>query len=245
MSKIRVTIYNENVHETRDEPVKKIYPDGMHKTIAKMIGDKYDYKFATLDMPEHGLTTDVLANTDVLLWWGHAAHAKVEDAVVDRVQQRVLDGMGLICLHAAHYSKIFKRMMGTGCGLRWREAKEKERLWVVEPHHPIAKGLPQYFELQEEEMYGERFDIPEPDKVIFISWFEGGEVFRSGVTYTRGQGKMFYFRPGHETHPTYHDATICKVIDNAIAWAKYEGADDVMKAAPNAKVPLEPIKPKQ
>ncbi|MEK6797014.1 MAG: ThuA domain-containing protein [Spirochaetota bacterium] len=244
MSKIRVTIWNEFVHENRDEPVKKIYPDGMHKTIAKMIGDKYDYTFATLDMPEHGLTADVLANTDVLTWWGHAAHAKVEDAIVDRVQQRVLEGMGLICLHAAHYSKIFKRMMGTGCGLRWREAKEKERLWVVEPHHPIAKGLPQHFELQEEEMYGERFDIPDPDKVVFISWFEGGEVFRSGVTYTRGQGKIFYFRPGHETHPTYFNKTVIQVIDNAIAWAKYEGATDVMKAAPHVPVSLEPIKPK-
>ncbi|MBI4978101.1 MAG: ThuA domain-containing protein [Spirochaetes bacterium] len=242
MSKTTVTIWNEFIHEQKDEKVKKVYPDGIHRKIAQMLGDKYNYQFATQDMPEHGLTQDVLAKTDVLIWWAHVGHAKVEDAIVDRVQQRVLEGMGLILLHSAHYSKIFKRLMGTGCGLRWREANEKERLWTVEPFHPIAKGIPQYFELPNEEMYGERFDIPDPDKVVFISWFEGGEVFRSGVTYTRGMGKVFYFRPGHETHPTFHNPTVIKVIENAIDWAKYEGATDVMKAAPNIKVPLETIR---
>lgn len=242
MSKIRVTIWNEFIHEQKDEKVKKLYPEGMHRKIASMLGDKYEYRFATQDMPEHGLTQDVLDQTDVLIWWAHVGHAKVEDAIVDRVQARVLEGMGLILLHSAHYAKIFKRMMGTSCSLRWREANEKERLWTVEPHHPIARGLPQYFELPHEEMYGERFDIPDPDKVVFISWFEGGEVFRSGCTWTRGHGKIFYFRPGHETHPTYYDKNVIQVIDNAIAWARYEGSTDLMKAAPNIKVPLETIR---
>jgi len=193
-------------------------------------------------MPEHGLTRDVLANTDVLIWWGHIAHAEVRDEIVDRVQERVLGGMGLICLHAAHHSKIFRRLMGTSANLRWRDVGERERLWVIEPHHPITRGLPPCFELDREEMYGERFDIPDPDKILFLSWFEGGEVFRSGVTYTRGLGKIFYFRPGHETYPTYHDPRIGRIIGNAVEWAAFDGTADVMTGAPHVQVPPSPIR---
>jgi trehalose utilization protein len=178
-----------------------------------------DVRTATLDEPEHGLSEERLAGTDVLVWWGHKAHAAVDDAVVERVQRRVLEGMGLIVLHSGHFSKIFRRMLGTNCSLKWREADEKERLWVIEPSHPIAAGLPPYFELANEEMYGERFDIPTPDETVFISWFEGGEVFRSGLCWQRGHGRLFYFRPGHEAYPTFHDANIQRVIANAVQWA--------------------------
>jgi trehalose utilization protein len=201
---------------------------------------------AALDLPEHGLTQAVLDSTDVLLWWGHMAHDKVQDEVVDRVQKRVLEGMGLIVLHSGHFSKIFRKLMGTSCGLTWREAAERERLWVVNPSHPIAQGLGAYIQLENEEMYGECFDIPDPDELVFISWFEGGEVFRSGATWHRGKGKVFYFRPGHESYPTYYNKDVLKVIGNAVRWAKFAGNTKVQGIiqCPNVKDPLEKLSPK-
>jgi trehalose utilization protein len=220
-SKIRVTVWNEFVHEQKNEAVKKVYPQGMHTVIAAALArnDDLQVRTATMDQPEHGLTEDVVNTTDVLTWWGHVAHAKVSDAVVDRVHKRVLEGMGLIVLHSGHFSKIFRRLMGTNCSLKWREAAERERLWNIEPGHPITAGLGDYFELPHVEMYGERFDIPTPDKLIFISWFEGGEVFRSGCCWERGHGRIFYFRPGHETFPIYYDTNVQKVLTNAVRWA--------------------------
>jgi len=218
---IRVTVWNEFKHEQNpDHPAAKLYPEGMHAPIAKHLrSQNMEVRTATLDEPEHGLTEEVLKATDVLTWWGHMAHHLVADEVVDRVHNRVLDGMGLVVLHSGHFSKIFKRLMGTTCNLKWREAGEKERLWVVDPAHPIAAGLPEYFELPQTEMYGERFDIPQPDEQVLISWFAGGEVFRSGCCWHRGRGKVFYFRPGHESYPIYYDANVLKVIANAVRWA--------------------------
>ncbi|OES46694.1 ThuA domain-containing protein [Domibacillus iocasae] len=217
---MNITVWNEFRHEKKNETVKEIYPNGIHEVIADFLQEEgRTVKTATLDEAEHGLTDDVLNNTDVLLWWGHVAHEEVDDEIVKKVQQRVLDGMGLIVLHSGHFSKIFKTLMGTSCDLKWREAGEKERLWVIDPAHPIAEGIGEYFELEHEEMYGEHFDIPAPDELVFMSWFEGGEVFRSGVTYKRGNGKIFYFRPGHETHPTYYNENVQKVIQNAVKWA--------------------------
>ncbi|RKS78255.1 trehalose utilization protein [Haloarcula quadrata] len=216
----RVTVWNENVHEQEHEAVADLYPDGIHGTIATALAERgFDTETATLQEPEHGLTEDVLAETDVLTWWGHAAHDEVADEVVARVKERVLDGMGLIVLHSGHYSKIFRELMGTTCSLKWREAAETERLWVVEPGHPIADGIDEYIELPETEMYGERFDIPAPDTLVFNSWFEGGEVFRSGCCYRRGAGRIFYFRPGHETYPVYHNDAVQQVLANACEWA--------------------------
>jgi trehalose utilization protein len=223
MGKIRVTVWNEFRHEKdAKHPASTIYPDGMHEAIAAHLRKLPDMEVrtATLDEPEHGLTEKVLAETDVLIWWAHMAHGEVKDEIVDRVHARVLGGMGLIPLHSGHFSKIFKKLMGTTCNLIWREADEKERLWVVDPAHQIAEGVGEYFELPQEEMYGERFDIPQPDELVFISWFQGGEVFRSGCCWHRGKGKIFYFRPGHESYPTYKDANVLKVIENAVRWAK-------------------------
>jgi trehalose utilization protein len=218
----RITVWGENRHERSDPKLAKIYPDGMHGAIAaglKAHGFEC-VRTATLDEPEHGLSEAVLAETDVLTWWGHMAHDEVREDIVARVHARVLDGMGLIVLHSGHYSRLFKKLMGTTCELKWREAGEKERIWVVEPGHPIADGLDQYIEIDHEEMYGERFDIPAPDTVVFLSWFPGGEVFRSGCCFTRGRGKIFYFRPGHESFPTYYHAGVRRVIANAARWAK-------------------------
>lgn len=215
---MNITVWNEFRHEKESELVQKYYPEGIHEVIAKFLDG--NVTTATLDMPEHGLTDDVLNNTDVLIWWGHKAHEEVQDEIVEKVYKRVLEGMGFIALHSAHFSKVFKKLMGTGCDLKWREAGEKERIWIVNPAHPIAESLPEYFELEQEEMYGEHFDIPVPDELLFISWFQGGEVFRSGATFTRGNGKIFYFRPGHETYPTYHNEYVQQVIKNAVKWVK-------------------------
>lgn len=217
---IRVTVWNEGLHEKQEPAIAKIYPQGIHGAIAAGL-QPYGFalRTATIEEPEHGLTDEVLAATDVLTWWGHKAHKQVSDAVVNRVQRRVWDGMGLIVLHSGHESKIFRRLMGTSCALKWRESTDKERLWVVAPDHPIAEGIGQYIELENDEMYGEFFDIPQPDALVFVSWFTGGEVFRSGCCFARGRGKIFYFRPGHETYPTYHNPHIIRVIANAVKWA--------------------------
>ena len=216
----RVTVWNEGRHEKLDAAIGKIYPEGIHGAIATGLRAKgLTVRTATLEEPEHGLTEDVLNQTDVLLWWGHMAHNEVNDAVVERVHQRVLAGMGLIVLHSGHKSKIFMKLMGTSCDLLWREIGEKERLWVVNPGHPIVGGMKDCFVIPHEEMYGEHFDIPAPDETVFISWFQGGEVFRSGCCFYRGNGKVFYFRPGHETYPTYYQPEVMQVIYNGVLWA--------------------------
>lgn len=220
----RVTVWNEFRHEKSHEAVAKIYPDGIHGAIAAHLREKgLNVKTATLDEPEHGLTEEVLNNTDVLTWWGHMAHREVSDDIVERVKERVLDGrLGLVVLHSGHFSKIFKSLMGTTCNLKWREIGEKERIWVIDKTHPIAKGLPDYFELEHEEMYGEHFGIPTPDELVFIGWFQGGEVFRSGCCFHRGNGRIFYFQPGHETYANFYNPNIRQVIYNAVLWAKPE-----------------------
>jgi len=223
---LRVTIWNEGVHEKINPKVSAIYPEGLGRQIAKYmetVPGIASVRVAELDHPEHGLTDEVLESTDVMTWWGHKAHDQVDDAIVAKVQERVVQhGMGLVVLHSGHHSKIFKKLMGTSCDLKWREYNdrgEKERLWVVDPAHPIVDGVPEKIELELAEMYGEHFDIPQPDQQVFISWFQGGEVFRSGCCWHRGLGKIFYFRPGHETLPIYHDPNILRVIANGIKWA--------------------------
>ena len=232
MKPIRVTVWNEGVHEKNNPAVRAVYPDGIGRHIAGHLKQQdgiASVRVSELDDEEQGLGDEILETTDVMLWWGHLAHDKVENARVQKVQQRVLNGMGLIVLHSAHFSKIFGRLMGTSCGIKWREIGERERLWVVDPAHPIADGLPEHFELEHTEMYGEHFDIPQPDQQVFISWFQGGEVFRSGCCWHRGRGKIFYFRPGHETFPIYHDENVLKVLVNAVRWAAPAGVTDIVR----------------
>ena len=239
---INVTVWGEFRHEKKNPKVAAIYPQGMHETIAGFLSTAPDFQVrtATLDEPEHGLTEAVLENTEVLIWWGHMAHHEVTDDVVARVQRRVLEGMGLVVLHSGHYSKIFRALMGTTCSLKWREATDKERIWNICPYHPITQGLGEYFEIPAEEMYGEPFGIPTPDELIFISWFSGGEVFRSGATWQRGHGRVFYFRPGHETYPTYHLPQVQLVITNSVRWAR--PSVRISDACPTTP-PLEPLPP--
>lgn len=239
-SPARVLVWGEFRHEKKNPKVAAIYPDGMHETIASFLREEPDFSVETafLDQASHGLTVDRLDQTDVLVWWGHMAHGEVSDEVVLEVKRRVLEGMGLIVLHSGHYSKVFKALMGTTCSLKWRESTDKERVWNIAQHHPITRGLGEYFEIPQEEMYGEPFGIPEPDELIFISWFTGGEVFRSGATWRRGNGKVFYFRPGHETYPTYHQPEVRRVIANAVRWVRAEVC--IPDVCPNSP-PLEPL----
>lgn len=228
MGQLNVTVWNEFRHEKSHAAVAEVYPNGIHNVIRDALKQHgVSVQTATLDEPEHGLTEEVLSKTDVLIWWGHMAHHEVQDEIVDRVHNRVIEGMGLIVLHSGHFSKIFKKLMGSTCDLKWREAAERERIWVVEPGHPIASGLGEYFEIPHTEMYGERFDIPDPDTLVFISWFEGGNVFRSGCCYYRGAGKVFYFRPGHETFPIFYQKEIQQVLINAVKWAAPVGGPTV------------------
>ena len=217
---IRVLIYNEFVHEKKDEAVRAIYPEGIHMALKEHLeDDELQVNTVTLEELPDGLTDEVLENTDVLVWWGHMAHQMVPDEVAVRVQQAVLRGMGMVVLHSGHHSKPFKLLMGTSCNLTWRENGDYELVWVVNPAHPIAQGIGRFIKLDHEETYGEPFCVPEPDELVFIGGYEGGEVFRSGCCYRKENGKVFYFQPGHETVPTYHHPEIIKVIKNAIKWA--------------------------
>ena len=230
---IRVTVWGENFHEHSDrdrEGMAERYPDGMHGTIAggiaALLGDAVQVRTATQDQPENGLTAEVLDNTDVLTWWGHATHGSVDDAVVDRVHSRVLGGMGLLALHSAHFSKIFIKLMGTTCSLAWRNSGDTELVWNVSPSHPITQGVPQPIRIESHEMYGEYFDIPAPEELVFLSTFSGGEVFRSGCCWRRGKGKVFYFSPGDQEYPVYNQPDIQRVLANAVVWARPEEVAD-------------------
>lgn len=216
---MKVLVWNENVHEKEVPRVTEIYPGGLHGYIASFLkSDDVEVSTATLDDEECGLTDDVLKETDVLIWWGHAAHHLVPDEIVERVHRYILSGMGLIVLHSGHHSKIFKKITGTTCNLKWRDGT-RERIWTIKPNHPIAEGVDETFALDIEEMYGEPFDIPEPMETIFMGWFNGGEVFRSGCTWVRGNGKIFYFQPGHETNMSFHNENVQKILKNAVKWA--------------------------
>lgn len=243
MKKINVTVWNEYCHEKLDKNVAEIYPKGIHGAICEKLSafEQFNIRYATLDMENHGLSDEVLESTDVLIWWGHMKHQDVSDEIALKIKERVLNGMGFIGLHSAHASKPFKLLMGTSCRVKWRENDEKERVWVIDPAHPIAKDIPEYIEFAQEETYGEFFDIPVPDELVFVSWFAGGEIFRSGCCYRRGLGKIFYFRPGHEAYPTYYRDDVTKIIANAIEWACPKG---ITKPTMGHVEPLENVKDK-
>lgn len=216
---MKVVVWNENLHEKTKPIVTQNYPGGIHGYLKSVLEcDDVEVTTATLDDPECGLTDEVLDETDVLVWWGHVRHHLVPDEVVERVHKHVLSGMGLIVLHSGHYSKIFKKLMGTTCSLKWRDGA-RERIWTIKPNHPIAAGVDETFVLDPEEMYGEMFDIPTPEEIIFLGWFKSGELFRSGCTWTRGHGKIFYFQPGHETNTAFRNENVQKILKNAIRWA--------------------------
>lgn len=240
---INLTIWNEYRQDKNVESIRKVYPDGIHTALKNgLASPDLNIRTTVLDDPQQGLSDEILDSTDVLIWWAHAAHHELTDENVRRVVEKVHSGMGLIVLHSGHYSKIFQAVCGSSCSLKWRESGEKERLWCIQPFHPIARGVPETFVVPQTEMYGERFDIPEDARIIYMSWYEGGEVFRSGVTMERGYGKIFYFSPGHESFPIYYQPEILQIISNAIRWAAPQ-CRGVINAP---KVPnLEPIRSKE
>ena len=236
---IRVFVWNEFHSEKKYEAVREIYPNGIHGAIADFlkVDEKLEVLTGTLHDPAQGLPDDVLNRIDVLIWWGHSCHHEVDDDLVARIQKRVHEGMGFIALHSAHMSKPFLSLMGTSGTLQWRH-DDRERVWNIMPQHPIAKGIPESFEIEAEEMYGEYFDIPVPEELIFLGWFSGGEVFRAGCTWNRGWGKVFYFQPGHEEYPVYHQSEIQTIIKNAVHWAAPTAWNDRI-GAPHSKVSAE------
>ncbi len=218
--KIRVLVWNEYRHEKTDPQVTEVYPEGIHACIRDFLGKEEDIEVRTavLDDPNNGLSDELLAETDVMIWWGHMFHHLVSDENVALIVKHVHNGMGFIALHSAHMSKPFRALMGSPCTLLWRD-NDSETLWCVNPTHPIAKGVPAKIALPHEEMYGEYFLVPKPDDLVFIGNFKGGEVFRSGLTFTRGYGRIFYLQPGHEEYPTYYIPAIQQILKNAVRWA--------------------------
>lgn len=224
MKHLNVTIWDEFRHEKTVQEVKELYPDGIHAFIAQFlkkmdIDGTFDITLASLDEPNNGLPDEILNKTDVLLWWGHMAHHEVSDELVNKIRDRVYrGGMGFIALHSAHMSKPFQSIVGTNGILTWGD-NQHEILWNTSPAHPIAAGIPEYIDIADEEMYGEPFYIPTPDATVFTSWYEHGNVFRSGCCFLRGLGRVFYFQPGHETCKSYYNKDIQRIIYNAVLWA--------------------------
>ena len=217
---MKVTVWNEYEEELLYEDVRRVYPQGIHECIREFLekNEDMEVRCVTLSMPDQGLSEEILRDTDVLLWWGHQAHEKVTKETAERVKRHVLMGMGFIPLHSAHACRPLKELLGTSMNLRWKHG-EREKLICVAPSHPIARGITEPVILEQEEMYGEYFDIPKPDEVVFLGWFSNEEAFRSGCTFTRGWGKIFYFQPGHEEYPVYRNPQIQQIITNAVRWA--------------------------
>ncbi|MDY3304381.1 MAG: ThuA domain-containing protein [Clostridia bacterium] len=222
---INVLICNEFYHEQTEENVKKIYPNGIHGAISDFLGCD-DIKVTTVTeydenlnlVPDYGITDEMLKETDVIMWWGHMRHGEVSDELVEKIHNQILCGMGAIFLHSAHHSKLFKKLQGTTCNLCWRE-EARERLWNIVPAHPIMRGIGDYFDIEKEEMYGERFEIPKPDELLMIGTYNTGEVFRSACTWQKLNGRVFYLQPGHESNPIYYIPEIQTIIRNAVRWA--------------------------
>lgn len=201
-----------------------LHPDGIAATLAAalrtQLGEAAHVAETGLAERGQGVAEERLAAADVLVWWGHERHDEVSDETAARVQRHVLGGLGLIVLHSGHWSKPFRALMGTSCDLAaWREDTDEERIWTVDPGHPIAAGVERPICLPRHEMYGEPFDVPAPDELVFVSAFSGGEAFRSGCCWRRGSGRVFYFSPGHETDPVFDHPQIRLVLGNAVRWA--------------------------
>ncbi len=100
----------------------------------------------------------------------------------------------------------------------YRHDAKHSRVTMLHPEHPIAQGVPPVFEVSQTEMYDEPFHVPEPDAVIFQETFRDGGWFRGGMVWTLGKGKVFYFRPGHETYPVFKEEYPLRILENAARW---------------------------
>jgi trehalose utilization protein len=240
---VRVLVWDENPPHAD----KKLYPEGIRGAVADALNASGNGQIqaitAHLDEDEQGITASKLADADVLIWWGHARHAEVSDETAALVKTAVHEnGLGFLPLHSAHYSKTFKGVLGCTGHLKggWREIAgfEPEEITVCAPRHPIAQGI-EDFVIEAEEMYGAPLGAPPFETLVFQSYFpHGGEYFPCGFTLTVGEGidaqftsgpgggkgqgegagRVFYFRPGHETVPTYHLPVVQQIIRNGVLW---------------------------
>jgi trehalose utilization protein len=239
---IRVLVWDEDATHVS----AGVYPENIRGAVAdgliELGGERVRVRTASLADPEQGLSAAALAATDVLIWWGHVRHSEVADDAVGRIVEHVCRrGLGFIALHSAHYSKPFKQILNCTGHLKggWREDEQPEEIRVCAPHHPITHGVHD-FALAQEEMYGAPFDVPPPAAVVLQSFFPaGGEYFPSGLIWTvgtgvdrtfasgpgrgigqgEGIGRVFYFRPGHESVPTYFNLDVRRILYNGVRWA--------------------------
>lgn len=206
-----------------------VYPNDINSAVAEHLNEHPEFvaQAVHIDEPDQGVSEDRLEWADALVWWGHARHDDVREETVDRVEEYVTEeGVGFLALHSAHYALTFKRLVGASGDLgevRWEDIPpgETEELEVVDPDHPIAAGV-EDFTLPEVEMFGEPFDVPEPDDVVLHSTFPEGGEFRSLCTFTFGAARGAYFRPGHEEFRIYHDENVRRVVANAVRWVARE-----------------------
>lgn len=197
------------------------YPEGMPAAIADAVRGipEAQVEIASIDDADQGVPDERLRQADVLLWWSHMRHEDLLSATVDRVVSAVEHGLGLVALHSAISSPVFRRLVGTTGGFGgWRHG-DREVLWTVDPSHPICRGVEFPVVMPQQEMYSEPANLPTPDELVFISSFSGGEVFRSGITYRRGVGRIFYFSPGHEEYPVFLHPGVRGILANATSWA--------------------------
>jgi len=216
-AKVKALVWSEFT-----EP-KDVYPKGIHGDIAEYLNasGNVEAKVVQLSDPDQGVSQAMLDWADVLLWWGHQKHRDVTDETVQRIVKSVKEGgMGYFAMHSAHYSRGLIAILGTPCGLGSVGDGGAESISVVMPDHPIAKGVSD-FVVPRTEYFGEPFGVPEPEAVVFKSTFEKGDNiwFRSGCCWTVGKGRVFYFRPGHETYPIMRQPEVQKVIYNATLWS--------------------------
>ena len=225
--KRKVVVWSEGTANV-DPNSKGIYPQDINTAIAdglKPLAERgWEIVKGSLGDPDQGLSAALLDSTDVLIWWGHKKHGEVKDDLVNRIVERVKAGkMGFIGTHSAHFCKPLKQLLQTPCS--WREYVAdgtSVEIIVKEPSHPICKGV-ENFKLPKIERYGEPFKVPTPEAVpldgIYTRPDGKTEPGRMGMCWTIGQGKVFYFTPGHETYNDYHRPEIRRIFVNAVEWA--------------------------
>ena len=118
----------------------------------------------------------------------------------------------------AHEGSVWKLTLPQCVFPAWRADGAPSHVTTLLPQHPIAAGLPEHWDVAKTEMYDEPFHVPTPDAVIFEEKWDKGEHFRSGCVWTVGHGRVFYFRPGHETFPVYLQVEPLRVLENAVRW---------------------------
>jgi trehalose utilization protein len=214
--KVRVLLWSEQT-EPRD-----VYPTGISGALADHLNQhkEFEAKTAKLDDPDAGVGEAALAETDVLVWFGHKKHGAVPDDAVERVVKHIRErGMGFVGLHSTHFAKPLKKALNdTGAWSSYKNFGQPEQMWVVLPKHPIAKGLKD-FTIPKEEIYTEPFEVPEPEAVIVEGTWPSGHRNRECMVWTLDKGRFVYIRAGHEDYPIYFMPEMQTLVRNGVLWA--------------------------